>query len=266
MVVSLQPASEFSAATLAGLFTDAYEGYFVPIQLDEAAFTQMVKAFDLDLDRSVVALDGDSPIGLGNLGLRGTRTWLGGVGVVPARRGTGVGELLTRALLGRARDAGANGMVLEVIVENAPAIGLYEKLGFARGRELEILSLPADGSGGTAEEIPVDAACALIAARRDGPEPWQREAETIANLGSREQPPRALVAGDAAAVYRVDGGRVSLLQAAGGETGLNAIVAALRALGPLSALNFPAGGTVSSLLRAAGASVPLRQYEMAVAL
>ena len=39
-----------------------------------------------------------------------------------------------------ARDLGAREMVLEVITENAPAIGLYEQLGFRATRELEVLS------------------------------------------------------------------------------------------------------------------------------
>ena len=51
----------------------------------------------------------------------------------------------------------------------------------------------------------------------------------------------------------MSGPGVSLVQAAGGDTGCKAIVAALRALGPVSAVNYPAGGAVSAVLRAAGA-------------
>src|SRR5262245_52171422 len=103
----------------------------------------MVEVFDLDPAASLVAVDAGQPIGLANLGRRGERTWLGGIGVVPARRGQGVGELLNRKLLDRARALGANEMALEVIVENAPAIALYEKLGFEQVRDLDVLSLPA---------------------------------------------------------------------------------------------------------------------------
>ena len=45
----------------------------------------MVDVLDFDLACSLVALDGDTPVGLANLGLRGDRTWLGGIGVVTAR-------------------------------------------------------------------------------------------------------------------------------------------------------------------------------------
>ena len=165
-----------------------------------------------------------------------------------------------------ARERGATEMLLEVITENAPAIALYEKLGFEHLRELEVLSLADAPGGGGAEEMPLDVAQALIDARRDEPEPWQREDETLAHLLGREPAPQALVAGDAAAIYRLNGPTVSLIQAAGGDTGLREIAAALRALGPVSAVNYPAGGVVATALREAGAEVPLRQFEMVAPL
>src|SRR5581483_11634583 len=42
-----------------------------------------------------------------------------------------------------ARAAGARELMLEVIVENAPAIALYEKLGFQTTRVVEVLTLDA---------------------------------------------------------------------------------------------------------------------------
>jgi ribosomal protein S18 acetylase RimI-like enzyme len=141
--VELRPATGLTRAELARLFMAAYERYFLPFQVDEARLTHMVDAFDLDLGRSLVAYEDAAPIGLANLGLRGDRTWLGGVGVVPAHRRRGIGEQLTRALLENAGAAGAREMVLEVIVENTPAIALYEKLGFETTRRLEVLTLDA---------------------------------------------------------------------------------------------------------------------------
>lgn len=261
MSVALRASSEFGAAELAVLFTAGYEGYHIPFQVDEAGFASMVHALDLDLARSVVAVAEGEPVGLANLGLRGERTWLGGIGVVPARRRAGVGELLTRGLIERAREAGAKEMLLEVITQNEPAISLHEKLGFERVRELEVLSLPEDTTGVAAEEAPLEVALALIAARREEPEPWQREDATLAHL----QGLAAVVSGDAAAVYR-PGATLGLLQAAGGEGGVAEIVAALRARGPVSAVNFPAGGVVSRALQRAGATVPLQQYEMVLRL
>ncbi|GAA5109217.1 GNAT family N-acetyltransferase [Haloechinothrix salitolerans] len=49
-----------------------------------------------------------------------------------AARGRGVGELLTRAVIDRARELGCHRVVLCVIDENAKAIRLYHRLGFVR--------------------------------------------------------------------------------------------------------------------------------------
>jgi ribosomal protein S18 acetylase RimI-like enzyme len=266
VAVDLRPSSEFPLAELADLLTAAYDGYFVPFAVDEAQLAYMVEVFDLDLSRSLVAVEHGRPVGLANLGRRGERSWLGGVGVVPERRGSGIGESLTRMLLDRARDAGAREMVLEVIVENAPAIALYEKLGFTRTRELEVLALGAAPEDPDAREADVGEALRFVAGTRSEPEPWQRADETLANLGRRGAAPRAIVLGRAAAVFTQDGDRVSLLQAAGDAAGLEALTAALRSRGSVSALNFPAAEPVAAALRGAGASVRVRQHEMILAL
>lgn len=46
-------------------------------------------------------------------------------------RGKGYGELLVRGILGEARSRGARRSYLQVVCDNAPAIGLYDKLGYA---------------------------------------------------------------------------------------------------------------------------------------
>jgi ribosomal protein S18 acetylase RimI-like enzyme len=235
--VELRPSTELTHADLAELLTAAYEGYFVPFMVDEPTFGFMVDVFDLDLAGSLVAIVDGAPVGLANLGLRGTRSWLGGVGVVPSRRGEGIGELLTRGLLEWAKAVGAREMALEVIGENGPAIALYEKLGFERTRELEVLSLALEESAAAADEATVEAARALVRAERDAAEPWQRDDDTVDRLVARDPAPMALVGGDAAAVYRLTGETVSLVQAAGDRPGLQAILAALRSRGTVSAVN-----------------------------
>jgi hypothetical protein len=153
-------------------------------------------------------------------------------------------------------------MVLEVVVENHAAIALYEQLGFVRTRELEVLSLTPGTTRGRAADAPLDAVRQLIRTRRESDEPWQRADATLDRLVRREPAPTGIVAGDSAAIYRLAGDTVSLLQAAGDEPGLLRILAALRARGTVSAVNYPADGTVARALRAAGARVPLRQFEM----
>jgi ribosomal-protein-alanine N-acetyltransferase len=54
------------------------------------------------------------------------------VGVAPWARRQGVGLALMTAAIGVAREMGAQAMFLEVDVGNAPAVTLYERLGFVR--------------------------------------------------------------------------------------------------------------------------------------
>ena len=67
--MELRPSSELAISELAELFTAAYEDYYVPFQVDEARLAHMIDAYDLALDRSLVAWDGGRPVGLANLGL-----------------------------------------------------------------------------------------------------------------------------------------------------------------------------------------------------
>ena len=115
VAVELRRSSEFSRRELAAIFTASYQDYFVPFKVDEGTLDHMVDAFDLVLAHSLVAVEAGAAVGLANLGRRGERTWVGGVGVIPARRDVGIGEQLMRGLFKQARDLGARTMALEVI-------------------------------------------------------------------------------------------------------------------------------------------------------
>lgn len=54
------------------------------------------------------------------------------VAVAPAAQGRGLGERLVRALADEAIRRGCTRLLLEVRADNAPALRLYERLGFAR--------------------------------------------------------------------------------------------------------------------------------------
>src|SRR5437763_8319457 len=110
----------------------------MPMQVDEAALTWMEEKFDFDLEASRVAYLDGAPVGLANLGLRGAEAWIGGIGVVPAARRSGVGEALMGAVHEQARERGVQRVWLEVIVENTGALALYEKLGYEVVQDVEV--------------------------------------------------------------------------------------------------------------------------------
>lgn len=222
---------------LAALFTRGYEGYAIPFRVDEAALRFFVDAWDLDLSRSLVALDGAVPVGLVNIGVRGDRGWIGGLGVVPEARRRGVGRMLMEAVLEQAPPT----VALEVLEQNEAALRLYEQLGFRRTRVLEVWSVQAPEAE----------------ARRGEPRPlgqpdlpWQREDASL--------PPEY-------DCLEVDGGTMLLrgtnvLQLAASD------VAAAKALlsrgTTLQYVNVPEGDVASVALRELGATPALRQFEL----
>jgi len=260
VTLELRAASSLSTGELAALFNAAYEGYLVPFHVDENTVRMMTEAFDLDADASRVAFRDGEPVGLANLGLRGEDAWIGGVGVVPAARRSGVGEALMAAVHEQARERGIRRVWLEVIVENTGAFALYEKLGYRTVRDVEVWSLPLSASETTgAEDVAADEAHARIRALRTEHEPWQRADGTLAHHSDL----RGLATGAGAAVYRQPGENVQLLQFAGEAEPL---LRALRVLGPVSVLNLPADDPAARAPRDLGATVVVRQHEMLLEL
>jgi len=227
--------------------------------VDEATLAFMDGAFDLDLDASRIAYREDRPVGLGNLGLRREDAWIGGVGVVPAARRSGIGEALMRELHDEARRRAVRRVWLEVIVENTGALALYEKLGYRTIRDVEVWSLPAAAEGSSAvQEVSAAEAHTCIRELGNRREAWQRADETVENYGDA----RGLLTDAGAAVYRT-GGAVQLLQVAGEAEPL---LQHLRRLGNVTVLNLPDDDAAAGALRSLGARVVVRQHEMLLEL
>jgi GNAT superfamily N-acetyltransferase len=266
--VQLVPASSFDATRLAELFTAGYAGYPLPIQVDAAALGTMVDVFDLDLERSRVAVCDGSPVGVALLGLR-ERAWIGGLGVVEEARRAGVGLALMQAVLDGARAAGIDEVRLEVLEANDAALRLYERLGFTQLRMLEVWSLDAEAPSSAAVDTPVDEALATIRAWRSADEPWQRDDGSVASMRARGDDVAAVADGDgAAAVIRVADGRVGVLQLAAPDVDTaGSLLAAARARGgSLQFLNVPEGALASRALETLGGRIVVRQHELALAL
>ena len=226
----------------------------------------MEHAFDIEPEASLVARADGELVGLGNLGLRGADAWIGGVGVVPAHRGTGLGEALMRGLIAEAGARGVDRLWLEVIVENTAAVRLYEKLAFSHVRDVEVWSLEetvADRdmlpSSATLEE-----AHTWVRAHRQGREPWQRADETVVRLTELDPPPQGVLVDGGAAVVRSNAGRINLLQLAGDA---RAVLEAVRVAGePVSMLNLATDDPAAATFRELGGAVVVRQHEMLLEL
>lgn len=233
-MTNLVPASTLSYAELAELFTAAYEGYYVPMHIEEPTMRYIVEAWDIDLDRSRVA-PGE---GIVNLGVRGDKGWIGGLGVVPSARRSGLGRTLMEAVLEQAPPV----VMLEVLEQNEPAIKLYERLGFERVRMLEVWS---------AAETP------LVEARTTEPTPlgqddlpWQRDDPSLPAEYER------IEVGGGAMLYK--GNNVLQLDARDESTA----VALLSRGTAINFVNVPEDDVANAALAQLGGQRTLRQVEM----
>lgn len=244
--MTIVSADTFDLVRLAAVFEAGYEGYFVPIHVNEAALGWMVGTWDIDLAKSRVALQDGEPVGIVMLGVRGERGWIGGLGVAASARRAGVGRALMEAVLAEAPPV----VGLEVIEQNEPAIKLYEDLGFERTRILEVWSLTAevpDREVRVAEPHPLGQDAL----------PWQLADESLPDGYER------IEVDGGAALIRVGGDRVSLLQlVADSDDAAAALVAAARNRGAsLHYVNVPEGDPAAAALAALGGKLDLRQFE-----
>lgn len=186
--LEFHPASAWTSGELAALFNRGYEGYFVPLHLDVAAFEAMVAAQDVRLAESRVGVRDGEPIAFAMLAVRERRGWIGGMGVVPEARGGGrrYGEAAMRAVLEAARTLGLERVQLEVMEANVPARRIYERLGFLPTRRLGVWdraagTAPPARSADGPDVQPCDPARALEWRDRLGapPPPWQRDRPAI---------------------------------------------------------------------------------------
>jgi ribosomal protein S18 acetylase RimI-like enzyme len=264
----LAPAGHLDEDALAALFTAVYEGYWHPIEIDGAALRRMTATYDLDADASVVALDGGVPIGLAMLAVRADRGWIGGMGVVPERRGAGIGEQLTRRLVENARDRGVRRVTLEVLEQNAPAIAIYRRVGFAELGDVAVWSIAAPPDGGEATDADFAETLADLAARLPNV-PWQRNPGTVANMRALGSQLVAVRTDRGRAVYAMTDVHASLLQL---DAPTRDEAAALlrapfaRGAGSLFWLNGPSDGVAAAVLRDAGATPLALQHELQLEL
>ena len=134
--MDLHPASKFTFEQLTNAYNETRVDYLVPMPMNVARLMEYCRVYDVSLEHSCVAVEGDVMLGLGMLGVRQGRGWITRLGVLPAGRRKGTGSALMEGLIGAAQDEGLDMMWLEVIKGNDPAYQLFQKYGFKETREL----------------------------------------------------------------------------------------------------------------------------------
>jgi GNAT superfamily N-acetyltransferase len=261
-------AATVSLEAYAAAIYSSFEGYPVQITFSAPMLARRVRVEQHDLECSLLALDGDAPIGMAGLAIRGVRGWVSGFGVVPAWRRRGLGRRLMSALLERARASGLRQLSLEVLSENTAARRLYEGAGMRVMRDLLILDRPADYAtrGGAPKEAPAGELLGHFWHLHPEPPAWQRGLSSLlaADLrgfyvGDRRRPRAYALAG----YSRADGNNYLSDLAAAGAADAEEMCAALDGLsGTMRVVNEPARGPFAAPLLAHGFAEVMRQHEM----
>jgi hypothetical protein len=154
--------------------------------MNEARLVEYIQTYDIDLERSIVAMQDDQMLGVAMLGVRGDRAWITRLGVLPNTRRGGVGQALCNGLLEQAETMGLNFQMLEVIKNNTPAHSLFLKLGFYEVGELLVLRRspvipPPDPVVADAQRLDRTEALDLVGQDR-GTQPWTNQSESLSNV------------------------------------------------------------------------------------
>jgi ribosomal protein S18 acetylase RimI-like enzyme len=133
---AFKPANAYPIPQIADLLTRSFEGYFIPINIDESALLTMLRRDGIDLAESRILLQDDEPIGVALIARRGWTSRLAAMGIVSTARNSGAGTWAMKSLIEQARARGEREMLLEVIEQNTAGIKLYQKFGFKSVRRL----------------------------------------------------------------------------------------------------------------------------------
>jgi len=123
--IRLVPASQFTIEQLTVLYNKTRVDYMVPMPMNVARLADYVRLYDVNLDRSFVAMQGEEMLGVAMLGIRHQRAWITRLGVVPTTRRHGAGKMLVAALVDAVDSLHLPLIMLEVIKNNAPAHQLF---------------------------------------------------------------------------------------------------------------------------------------------
>lgn len=186
--IDLLPASAFSYEELTEAYNHTRVDYIVPMPMNPARLREYVEIYDVDLEASAVAVDGNEMLGLGMLGIRKGRAWITRLGVIARNRRQGTGWTLVTHLVEQAYQHGAKYIVIEVIENNVPAHSLFIKKGFKETRGLLVLRRPPGSLLAKAPEANIKPlgytdAVQLLKERRSQPS-WLDEYESLLNAGN----------------------------------------------------------------------------------
>jgi ribosomal protein S18 acetylase RimI-like enzyme len=184
MDFDIVPASNYPLSELVKFLNSGFEGYFIPIQIENIDFLNMIRKDGIDLTASRVLISDDQPVGIALLARRGWSSRLAAMGIAREKRNMGAGSWFMERLIEEAFQRGEREIWLEVIEQNEPAVKLYRNFGFKIVRKLIGLTRKsADESEKSAlQEIDLREMGRLILQHGLTDLPWQLSGESIAQM------------------------------------------------------------------------------------
>ncbi len=184
----LIPASAFSYEELTEAYNHTRVDYIVPMPMNAAKLREYVETYDIDMDASAVAVDGNEILGLAMMGIRPGQGWITRLGVIRSNRRKGTGQGLVEHLVEQACQRQLSNIVIEVIKNNVPAYNLFSKNGFKETRELLVLRRPPNDvypltPEGDVRALGYNDAIRLLKKRRSVPS-WIDDYESLVNAGN----------------------------------------------------------------------------------
>lgn len=137
MKLTISPLYNYDFKLLAETFNAAFRKYIVKIlPFDAETFSTFLTEFSVDLNLSRLVVIKDKISGIALISRFNNASRLAGMGIIPEYTGRGVGSWMLRQLIMEAAERADRQCMLEVIEQNRPAVGLYEKCDFKTIRRL----------------------------------------------------------------------------------------------------------------------------------
>ncbi|TCT20339.1 acetyltransferase (GNAT) family protein [Melghiribacillus thermohalophilus] len=187
--MNIQPLSSCTFDQVLEVWNRGFEGYAVNVHLNlDQLLTRMVYEGKFP-EHSFVAMEGDQPAGFVFNAIKEINgrklAWNGGTGIVPEKRGTGIGKKLIQTSLDYYQKQGVHTAYLEALRSNEPAINLYKKMGYMVIDHLDFLEAESlsetdfenEASGLIIREEPWEKVQHLPFTEKDIP--WQNRKENI---------------------------------------------------------------------------------------
>jgi ribosomal protein S18 acetylase RimI-like enzyme len=114
---------------------EAFSDYIIPIKSSKEFFLDFQRSVGGELSNVLLASDAGKMVGYINPVIDRKEAWIGGIGVIPQYRSSGIGTKLMSSAEEQCRSKGVQSITLEVIEGNDRAQRLYARLGFSASRK-----------------------------------------------------------------------------------------------------------------------------------